>query len=114
MTENADFDNNRILALTNLGNMLSNISEEEQANINNDLPLLLLVIGVLTNDLNRINYVKERWGEERFILLVNTSIPSSSFTLGTLISMGYSVNDFINNNNSLRSSSPTSISEPIN
>ena len=40
--------------------MLSNISEEQQNNMNNDLPLLLLMIGILTNNVDRINYVKNR------------------------------------------------------
>lgn len=41
MNDNDNFENNRIIALTNLGNMLSNASEEQQNNMNNDLPLLL-------------------------------------------------------------------------
>ena len=114
MTENADFENNRIIALTNLGNMLSNISEEQQNNMNSDLPLLLLMIGIMTNDVDRINYVKNRWGEERFVSLVHTPVTSSSFTLGALISMGYSINDFIDTNNNFRPSSPNSIIQTPN
>lgn len=114
MNDNDNFENNRIIALTNLGNMLSNTSEEQQNNMNNDLPLLLLMIGIITNDIDRINYVKNRWGDERFFSLVNTPVTSSSFTLGTLISMGYNINDFINHNNNLRPSSPTSITQTIN
>lgn len=115
MTENADFENIRITALTNLGNMLSNISEEQQNNMNDDLPLLLLMIGILTNDIDRVNYVKDRWGEERFESFVNTPITSSPFTVNILIGMGYSINDFTDtNNNDLRPSSPNSIIEIYN
>ena len=114
MNENADFENNRIIALKNLGNMLSNISEEQQNNMNSDLPLLLLMIGIMTNDVDRINYVKTRWGEERFTSLVQTPVTSSSFTLGALINFGYNINDFIDPNSNFRPSSPNSITQNPN
>ena len=113
MSENAAFENDRIIALTNLGNMLSNKNEQEQNNLNPDLPLLLLMIGILTDDINRINYVNERWGEQRFISLLQTPVTNSPWTLGVLCNMGISPLVFIDTSHQ-RPSSPTSIFEDPN
>jgi len=110
MNENADFENNRIIGLTNLGNILSDMTKLEQDNLNADLPLLLLMIGILTDDINRINYVKNRWGEERFVNLIQMQITDSPWTLGVLCNMRYSIEDFTNNGNQ-RPPSPMSITE---
>ena len=98
---------NKEETLKNLGDIIEDIPKDQ---INNDYPLLLIMIGILTNDVERIIKLKNSIDENVFYHFANKSIASSSWTIGILYSMGYQeeLEQFLSIQ---RSNSPISITE---
>ena len=101
---------NKEETLKNLGDIIENISKDQ---INQDYPLLLIMIGLITSDIDRIIRLKNSIEENEFYHYVNKPLTSSPWTIGILFSMGYQeeLEQFLSVPLTERSESPTSISE---
>lgn len=64
-------------------------SQEQRDTLNEDLPLLIIMISIITDNTEFITFLKNNYSQETIEHYLNKNIASSPWTVGVLINMGY-------------------------